>query len=357
MGEVQLNRETAVRLLQYSTAAGLGAFAFGAQTPEALSAVVYTDLGGIVIERGESAEFDVDGDGYLDFRLVNTNAGGISGYGTVRFMTSIDAGWYGPPVTGVNPASYAQINASITRIHDTYYINSFIDGEVIGPGNPSCIDEPPSSGGRFYGLLSQYPGWDKHSFWNPSPNPSSYGYDYNEYAGLRMVDINGDTRYAWIRFQIVIHDTASTSGFPIPDGQITYHDFFWDTDRYVVLYDYAYGTDPNTDICSGCDDGCWGDHPCKAADLNEDCYVGLADLDIVLSNWNRGDPGIGPSLPILDQRADVDGDGYVGLNDLDWILQCWAQGTPPTTLVPEPGALGLLAAGAGALAFSRRHQR
>ena len=218
MKEGWLNQETCSRLMRYSAAAGLGAFAFGSQASDALAEVVYVDLGGIQINRGEYSEVDVDGDGSLDFRMQNTTYGGIGGYGTVQFNTSVDSAWYGLPVTGVSTAAYAQINmdAPSTKGTNAYYVRSFIDGNTIGPSNPQSWDETGTSGGRLYGLLSQYPGWDQNSFWNPSPDSGSYGYDYNEYTGLRMVDINGDQRWAWVRFQVVLPRRGERKQLPNP---------------------------------------------------------------------------------------------------------------------------------------------
>ncbi len=73
-------------------------------------------------------------------------------------------------------------------------------------------------------------------------------------------------------------------------------------------------------------------------DLNNDGFVGLDDLDIVLANWNQ-------SVPPADPAADPSGDNFVGLDDLDIVLNNWNAGTPPTSsaAVPEPGAALLLA--------------
>ena len=62
----KLDQSVAKRLLAYSTAAGLGAFAFGAS---ASAAIVVTDLGpGGVVVGETSAPFDIDfdGDGFVD---------------------------------------------------------------------------------------------------------------------------------------------------------------------------------------------------------------------------------------------------------------------------------------------------
>ena len=65
---------------------------------------------------------------------------------------------------------------------------------------------------------------------------------------------------------------------------------------------------------------------------NCDGFVGLDDLDIILSNWNM-------NTPPADPCADPSGDGYVGLEDLDIILTNWNAGTPPAVVVPEPGGV------------------
>jgi len=82
-------------------------------------------------------------------------------------------------------------------------------------------------------------------------------------------------------------------------------------------------------------------------DLNEDGFVGQADLDIVLAMW-----GNGPIIP--DPRADVNEDDFVGQTDLDYVLAAWGQGTPPEAPVPEPATLSLI--GLGALSLLRRRR-
>ncbi len=70
-------------------------------------------------------------------------------------------------------------------------------------------------------------------------------------------------------------------------------------------------------------------------DLNGDGFVGLDDLDIILSAWNQ-------NVPPANSAADPSGDGFVGLDDLDIVLNHWNEGTPPASVVPEPGTLALL---------------
>jgi len=77
-------------------------------------------------------------------------------------------------------------------------------------------------------------------------------------------------------------------------------------------------------------------------DLNDDGFVGLADMDVILNHWNQ-------TVPVGDRsQGDIAGigDGFVGLSDLDVVLANWNMGTPPSagapTMIPEPTSLALL---------------
>jgi hypothetical protein len=86
-----------------------------------------------------------------------------------------------------------------------------------------------------------------------------------------------------------------------------------------------------------------------AGDLNGDGFVGIDDLNIVLSRWNQ-------SVPAGDLlRGDPTGDGFVGIGDLNAVLGNWNVGTPPTqsAVVPEPGTWIFLSVGGWALAIRR----
>ena len=83
-------------------------------------------------------------------------------------------------------------------------------------------------------------------------------------------------------------------------------------------------------------------------DLNDDGFVGLDDMDSILSNWNT-------NVTVGDETmGDVTNDGFVGLDDLDVILSNWNAGTPPpppplSVALPEPASLGLMLALGGTL--------
>jgi PEP-CTERM motif len=86
-------------------------------------------------------------------------------------------------------------------------------------------------------------------------------------------------------------------------------------------------------------------------DLNGDGFVGIADLNLVLGNWNQ-------TIPPGDPLADPSGDGFVGIADLNTVLGNWNAGTPPplaeaSTTIPEPGTLALMGLD-GLIAIRRR---
>jgi PEP-CTERM motif len=88
--------------------------------------------------------------------------------------------------------------------------------------------------------------------------------------------------------------------------------------------------------------------PPLVGDLDGDGFVGIADLNIVLGNWNQ-------NVPPGDPLADPSGDGFVGIEDLNTVLGNWNAGTPPASgvAVPEPATLGLLGLG-GVMMMRRR---
>lgn len=71
-------------------------------------------------------------------------------------------------------------------------------------------------------------------------------------------------------------------------------------------------------------------------DLDGDGFVGINDLNVVLSAWSQ-------SVPPANAAADPSGDGFVGIEDLNVVLAFWNAGTPPTppansAAVPEPAS-------------------
>ena len=83
-------------------------------------------------------------------------------------------------------------------------------------------------------------------------------------------------------------------------------------------------------------------------DLDGDGFIGISDLNIVLSNWNQ-------VTPPADPRADPSGDGFVGIDDLNYVLSLWNAGTPPvnTNNIPEPAGAAFVLVGSLALLRGR----
>ncbi len=79
-------------------------------------------------------------------------------------------------------------------------------------------------------------------------------------------------------------------------------------------------------------------------DFDGNGFVGIADLNIVLSNWNQ-------NVPAGDMSSgDGNGDGFVGLEDLNIVLGNWNAGSlPPGLAVPQPAVLGVMVIGATGL--------
>jgi hypothetical protein len=84
-------------------------------------------------------------------------------------------------------------------------------------------------------------------------------------------------------------------------------------------------------------------------DLDNDGFVGITDLNLVLGNRNQ-------TIPPGDPAADPSGDNFVGIEDLNVVLGNWNAGTPPgadSSAIPEPATL-LLWLTAGLAGLRRR---
>ncbi len=80
--------------------------------------------------------------------------------------------------------------------------------------------------------------------------------------------------------------------------------------------------------------------PLMPGDVNADGFVGISDLNTVLSAWNQ-------NVTAGDWLAgDPSGDGFIGIEDLNVILGNWNAGTPPTAIpIPAPASAFILICG------------
>ncbi len=83
-------------------------------------------------------------------------------------------------------------------------------------------------------------------------------------------------------------------------------------------------------------------------DLNDDGFVGIEDLNIVLGNWNNN---VTAGVWAL---GDPTGDGFIGIEDLNMVLGNWNAGTPPTASIVVPEPAGIMLSGVGVLGFVSR---
>ncbi len=106
---------------------------------------------------------------------------------------------------------------------------------------------------------------------------------------------------------------------------LNYYNYALDTDDLLTSYHAIVGSvlgDVDGDGFVGIDDldillTHWNTSaPTIAAiDLDGDNFVGIDDLDILLTHWN--------TKPLVHPSVDMNGDGFVGIDDLDILLACW----------------------------------
>jgi hypothetical protein len=95
---------------------------------------------------------------------------------------------------------------------------------------------------------------------------------------------------------------------------------------------------------AGTPQGPWSYTPTsEIGDLDGDGWVGVGDLNILLGNWHQT---VTPGDPI---QGDPSGDGFVGLDDWNILATGWNSGTPPIVALPEPAGIVMLVLGAPAL--------
>lgn len=192
--EIREKQDSAMRLLAYSAAAGLGAFG-AVQSADA--AVVHVDIPDIVLHEGAgSVQLDLNSDGYADLDAEMLD-GSVAWF--LRFIAEA--------VNGSDEYSnLVKGNAN--------YIRSFEAGDIIGAANANCV---PGA------LVSPIAQSNTLNFGNTT---------LPQYMGILIEDALGNDHWGWVRMQYFRDGVSAGVG-------------------YGVIYEYAYETTPNTDIVAG----------------------------------------------------------------------------------------------------------
>jgi hypothetical protein len=172
------------------------------------------------------------------------------------------------------------------------------------------------------------------SGFSPTPGPSVAGEQFQRHTTYIARDTNGNESIIWARSQASV-DSLNAHFGSIPAGPFNLPGIFlhaFDPDAPLPgITGVNYILNPVFVTLPG--------------DLNADGFVGIADLNITLINWNQAVPAGSWT------QGDTSGDGFVGIEDLNLVLANWNAGSPPAleslASVPEPGtfAVGLCVIG------------
>ncbi|GAB4192076.1 MAG: hypothetical protein Kow00105_06130 [Phycisphaeraceae bacterium] len=175
------------------------------------------------------------------------------------------------------------------------------------------------------------------------PNLLTITFDQPQLAvGMDLIDFTGNLDYhETIRFY---HDTVELGSLAVTLQQASSQFVGWQHPSGITHVTIQ------SDVWSIVDNVAWGlwIGDVLVGDLDRDEFVGISDLNLLLSNWNQSTPPVIPT-------ADPSGDGYVGIEDLNMVLGNWnaPEGPqPPGQTVPEP--ITIVALEGGLILLSNR---
>ena len=179
-----------------------------------------------------------------------------------------------------------------------------------------------------------------HLFQNTTAGRPVAGEQFETNTTYVARDIDGNESIIWTRSQASV-DSLNAHFGGIPAGPFNLPGIFLhafdDDDPLPGTAGVNYLMNPVFATVSG--------------DLNADGFVGIDDLNIILTAWNTN---VTKGSPL---QGDPSNDGFVGIDDLTLVLGNWNEGTAPTTTqnVPEPGIALLLSASVWGLLTRRTY--
>jgi beta-glucanase (GH16 family) len=223
---------------------------------------------------------------------------------------------------------------------------------VLGNWNASAVPDPGVLLSDFsnFNLTGTYSQWNSGTF---SSGATGLGVQANDFGGgwydlPAAIDAAGETTLR-VGLDVNPGNVADALNIVLIDGD--------GTERVYRFNNLSVGDNQTLSI--------------DLADSLQDNAVGavpgldLSDLRVfhAQGTFANGDPGLAMDLTLdnlsLDSggtallQGDLDGDGFVGIADLNIVLGNWNAGTPPTAGVPEPASI--VASGlVGAVLLMRR---
>ena len=203
-------------LKQYSTAA-----AALLAPAAAFSQAIYTDIDPDIVldEPGEWWGFDLDGDGLNDFNFFNKSFSTTVWYSDWGEVKGLFAGVFDTMQNGLNGHTvYFSGNGGYT-----YYRPYALDtGIEVKAGDPFY-----EANYQTLAMTIYKPEWPPSTVHRGDWNSYFWGLQENKFIGFKFVDEDAITRYGWIRCSVV------------------------DTNRTLIIHDYAFESKPDTPILTG----------------------------------------------------------------------------------------------------------